>query len=221
MNQTNSGLTRYLLRCGVLAGPLFVFVVLVQSYTIPGFDPRHDLLSLLSLGRYGFVQIANFTVAGVLYIASAAGMRRRLHGGPSGMLSPILVGVFGAILIVVAVFTTDPANGFPPGATAARSPSWHGAIHALGALWAFVFCSASLASYIQHFQATKQTGWIVFCAASAISMLVAFFGSFTSQELTARLVDLGVVIGWIGNSVVAWKLLSENAHAPRASVPAA
>lgn len=221
MTQTDSRLTRFLLVCGALAGPLFVFTVLVQSYTVPGFDPRHDLLSLLSLGPYGFVQVANFVVTGVLYIAFAIGIRRRLHGHPSGTLTPILVGIFGFILIVVGVFTTDPANGFPPGALAAKGPSWHGAIHALGALWAFVFCSASLASYTRHFHATRQTGWIVFCGASAILMLVSFFGSFTSQELTARLVDLGVVIGWIGNSVVAAKLQSEDVEVRRATMQAA
>lgn len=221
MKPTASRFTHFLLGCGAFAGPLFVFTVLVQSYTVPGFDQRHHLLSLLSLGPYGYVQIANFVVAGVLYIAFAIGIRRLLYGRPSGTITPILVGIFGCVLIVVGVFTTDPANGFPPGAIASKGPSWHGAIHALGALWAFVFCSASLASFIRHFHVTRQTGWIAFCGTSAIVMLIAFFGSFTSQEFTARLVDLGVAIGWIGNSIVAVKLLSDHAAAQRAVTRAA
>ena len=47
-------LTRLLLLCGAIAGPLFIFTLLVQDYTRPGFDPRLDLLSLLSLGDWGW-----------------------------------------------------------------------------------------------------------------------------------------------------------------------
>ena len=56
--------TRILLLCGAIAGPLFLLTLLIQDYTVPGFDPRLDMLSLLSLGIWGWVQIANFVLAG-------------------------------------------------------------------------------------------------------------------------------------------------------------
>jgi hypothetical protein len=45
-------LTSKLLLCGAIAGPLFLLTLLIQDYTVPGFDPRLDLLSLLSLGDW-------------------------------------------------------------------------------------------------------------------------------------------------------------------------
>lgn len=55
-----SRLTRRLLLCGGLAGPLFILLVLLQDYSVPGFDPRTHLLSQLALGRWGWVQVLNF-----------------------------------------------------------------------------------------------------------------------------------------------------------------
>jgi Protein of unknown function (DUF998) len=90
MTNTDSRLTRYLLRCGAIAGPLFIFTVLVQSYTVPGFDACHDLLSLLSLGTYGFVQIANFILAGVLNLAYASASGAGCMGVPPARSPPSL-----------------------------------------------------------------------------------------------------------------------------------
>jgi hypothetical protein len=44
--QTLDKTTRGLPHCGA-AGPLFVLTVLVQSYTVPGFDPPRGILSPL------------------------------------------------------------------------------------------------------------------------------------------------------------------------------
>ena len=50
------GRTRALLCCGVLAGPIYIVVGLVQALTREGFDlTRHDL-SLLANGRLGWIQ---------------------------------------------------------------------------------------------------------------------------------------------------------------------
>jgi hypothetical protein len=79
-----TGQTARLLACGVVAGPLFIGLVLLQAITRDGFDLRRHPLSLLSLGGLGCIQIANFVVAGALCVACAVGMRRVLHPGPAG-----------------------------------------------------------------------------------------------------------------------------------------
>jgi len=45
--------TTRLLACGILAGPLFLAVWLLQALTRDGFDPSRHPLSLLSLGSWG------------------------------------------------------------------------------------------------------------------------------------------------------------------------
>jgi hypothetical protein len=198
--------TRLWLLCGAIAGPLFVLTLLMQDYTRPGFDPRFDMLSLLSLGAWGWVQITNFVLAGVLNLLYALGLWRRLHPGRAGTWGPILIGAYGLGLIVVGVFRTDPANGFPAGMVAATGPSWHGAIHALGALFVFVMLAAALVVFVRFFLAQKKFVWACYCLLSALLLLLCFFGSFMDATFTARLLRLGVFIGWMAASMIAVKL---------------
>src|SRR5258707_8809047 len=78
-------LTRAVLACGVVAGPLWIVVVLIQMLIRPGFDLRYDEASLLSNGDLGWIQITNFVVTDLLVIACAVGMRRDLPGGRGGI----------------------------------------------------------------------------------------------------------------------------------------
>jgi hypothetical protein len=201
-------LTRILLLCGAIAGPFFIFTLLVQDYTRPGFDPRLDLLSLLSLGDWGWVQIANFILAGLLNLLYAVGLWRRLHPGRGGTWGPIFIGAYGLGLLLVGIFRTDPANGFPPGVPAATQPSWHGAIHALGALFVFLLLAAALLVFVRLFLAWKERWWAVYCLASAVLFLLIFFTGFTNAAFMARTLRLAVLIGWMAASLVAIKLVS-------------
>ena len=160
---TVRSLTRLLLLCGAVAGPLFILTVLIQDYTRPDYDPRLQPLSLLSLGDWGWVQIVNFVLAGALNLCYAWGLWRRLHPGRAGTWGPILIGVYGLGLVTVGVFRTDPSNGFPPGVIETTGPSWHGAIHALGGLFTFLVLAAALAVFVRFFLATQgaQVGFLL------------------------------------------------------------
>lgn len=201
-------LTRALLLCGAIAGPLFILTVLVQDYSRPGFDPRLYMLSLLSLGTWGWVQITNFVLDGVLNLLFAIGLWRRLHPGRAGTWGPILIGIYGLILITVGVCRTDPVTGFPPGAIAAAGPSWHGAIHALGALFAFISLSAALAVFVRFFLTRKERGWAFYCLVSVVLIVVLFVVGMSNAVLAARFVRLAVLVGWMASSVIAIKLFS-------------
>lgn len=164
------------------------------------------MLSLLSLGDWGWVQSTNFVLAGVLNLLFAVGLWRSLHPERAGTWGPILIGAYGFGLIVVGIFRTDPANGFPSGVLAATGPSWHGAIHALGALFVFVMLAAALVVFVRFFLAHKQREWASYCLGSAALLLLCFFGSFMDATFTARLLRLGVFVGWMAASMIAIKL---------------
>lgn len=208
MQTMTSPLTRLLLLCGAIAGPLFLFTVLIQDYTRPGFDPRLDPLSLLSLGNWGWVQIVNFVLAGVLNLLYAIGLWRQLHTGRAGTWGPILIGAYGLGLIAVGIFRTDPSNGFPPGVPAATHPSWHGAIHALGGLFVFVMLSAALVVFARLFLAWNERWWAFYCLASAVLLLFIFFTGFSNAAFMARTLRLATLIGWMAASLVAIRLLT-------------
>jgi hypothetical protein len=112
-------LTRVLLACGAIAGPLFVVVAGLQMLTRDGFDPSRHAISLLSNGELGWVQIANFVAAGLLFLGGAVGMRRVLQPDPGGTWGPRLIGALGVALVWGGVFvanrpTASPRD--PPGA---------------------------------------------------------------------------------------------------------
>lgn len=132
--------TRALLRAGLIAGPIFVLVVAVQVLTRAGFDLRKHPLSLLAVGDGGWVQIANFIVAGVLSIAFAIGFARAVPSGAASRWAPWLLGLFGAGLVIGGAFPADPGLGFPPG-TPEGIPSTltlHGLVHAFAPPVAFL-----------------------------------------------------------------------------------
>ncbi len=204
-----SMLTRRLLQAGAISGPLFVVVVLVQAALRPGFDLRVHLISLLSLGDFGFVQIANFALCGVLCLLLAVGIWRALRRGPGGTFGPIFIALHGMLLIVVAFYVTDPINGFPPGAVTPTAPTPHGIVHAGGALWVFVTNALALAALRRHFIAREEGRWAAYCLASFVAMLLLFFSSFTFSTNAALFVDAALVVGWMGLSVIAFKLLEK------------
>lgn len=206
MQNPGSQLTRYLILGGAVSGPLFILAVLGQSLINPGFHLGTHLISLLSIGPYGYLQIANFGLCGVLNVLFAMGVWRVLHGGPSGTFAPIFIGLHGVLLVLVAVFVTDPSNGFPPGSVAPTTPSTHGAIHAFGALWVFIANAAALAVFTRHFIAHLERLWAGYSGVSAVAMLVIFFSSFGASSVP--LLDISLVIGWMGLSIIAVKVLA-------------
>src|SRR5690242_19053332 len=130
MPRSAARLTRALLACAVLAGPLYSIAGVIQMFIRPGFDIRGHALSLLSNGGLRWIQIANFEVAALLVIAGAIGMRRALRGSRGGAWAPLLLGLYGLGLVGAGIFSADPALGFPPGTPAdACAISWHGMLH--------------------------------------------------------------------------------------------
>ena len=163
---------RALLRCGVLAGPLFVATFTVHGTALSGYDARRHPVSSLALGPHGWIQTANFVVAGCLYGALAVGLG--LSGGrsPRNRLGAGLVGAAAAGLLGAGTFTTDPVSGYPSG-TPDALPAYSGtpaALHDLLSLPTFLGLPAAAAVYARAFAHTGATGWAWYSAATATAM---------------------------------------------------
>ncbi len=205
-------LTRALLSCGVIAGPLFIVVGLIQAFTRPGFDLTRHALSLLENGDLGWIQIANFGLSGLLFAACALGMRRVLHPGRSGIWGPLLVATFGVGMFGAGIFHADPVSGFPPGTPAsATAISWHGLVHLSMATIAFLAVIAVCFVFARRFAALKERGWVVYSVVTGVIFFVAFAGE-ASGQLWMNLAFVFTALnafGWV--SAVAAKLLSRRA----------
>ena len=205
--------TRVLLGCGIVAGPLWVLVVLVQMLIRPGFDISRHAVSVLSLGDLGWIQIADFIVAGALTLAGALGMRQALRPGRAGTWGPILVGLYGLGLISAGIFVADPINGFPPGTPDVPGQmSGHGMLHFLSAAVAFLsLIAASGLVFARRFASLGQPGWTAFSAVTG----AFFFVSWSALAATGARIGwvavafaAAVALGWAWITAVAARLLS-------------
>ncbi|MQS08789.1 DUF998 domain-containing protein [Streptomyces sp. IF17] len=124
----------------MVAGPLWGAISLLQAIGREGFDLTRHPLSALGAGTLGWVQIINFVVAGLLFLAGALGLRRVMAGEPGGVWAPRLVGLAGMGMIAAGVLVMDPADGFPVGTPegAPASLSWHAAGHLMAGALSFL-----------------------------------------------------------------------------------
>src|ERR1700716_2670936 len=152
--------SRVLLAGGMVAGPLFSVVGLIQVFTRPGFDIRHHALSVLETGDLGWIQVSSFVITGLLFVGCALGMRTVMRNSRGGKWGPLLVGVFGLGMLGAGVFTADPAFGFPPGTPPdVNTISWHGIVHLSIATVGFAALIAAGFVWTRRFAAQGRRGW--------------------------------------------------------------
>ncbi|MFC5834894.1 DUF998 domain-containing protein [Nonomuraea insulae] len=214
------GATRTLLMCGIVAGPLYIVVVLLQMLTRDGFDISRYPASMLSNGDQGWIQIANFAVSGLLFMAGAVGLHRAR--GPAGWGStwgPRLVGVFGAGMVAAAFFSADPADGFPPGTPVGppTSMSTHGMVHFLVSGVAFLALIAACFAFGRRFAAGGRRGWAALSMVTGVLFLTAWISLFAMQGSrvanVAFALAVALVLAWT-SLLAAYRLTRPGVAAP-------
>jgi hypothetical membrane protein len=199
---------RVLLICGVVAGPLYTVVGLIQAFTRPGFDITRHTLSLLENGDLGWLEISTYLLSGLLFVAGSVGMRQALRGSRGGTWGPILLGAVGAGLIGAGCFTADPALGFPPG-TAATGISWHGLLHLLISSLSFLALVAGCVIFARRDLAQRQFGWVTYTLVSGVIALVSFVGLASGQIWMTSPFVFAMLNAYLWCSLMAAKLLTE------------
>jgi hypothetical protein len=189
---------RRLLACGLLAGPVLLGVGLVQVFTRDGFDLDRHALSQLALGPWGFVQIVNFLVTGVLVIAAARGLRGVLAPGRGTVWGPRMLAGFGTGMLIAGVFVADPGFGFPVGTPDGPGPvSWHGALHGAGFMMAMVSWATAMIILARGFTVRGDRAQAAVCvvalvAAAAVATAPSL-GSFGLRAIVLSAVQLAAV----------------------------
>lgn len=209
--------TRSLLRFGVVAGPFYLVLGLIQAFVREGFDLARHPLSVLANGPGGWVQTGNFVLTGLMVIAAAAGFRRAL--APKSRAPSWFLGAFGASMLAAAAFPADPVDGFPVG-TPMGPPttiSTPGLIHFLAGTLGFVCLAVSCfftmrAMTRRHAQALARLSLF-----SGLAVLLGFFGGAALSSISSAGV-LGiwfsVVVGWAWLAIVSLHLYRECHHRP-------
>ena len=116
---------RPLLVAGVVAGPLYVVVSLIEVAARDGFDPTRHAWSMLANGSFGWVHALNLVVSGMLVVAGASG----LHQAIGSRAAATLLALYGLGIVGAGIVAADPGRGFPPGTPEATPMTWRGGLH--------------------------------------------------------------------------------------------
>jgi hypothetical protein len=104
-------------------------------------------------------------------------------------------------------FVTDAGAGFPPGAPpgAPEQLSWHGTLHAIAPVLAFLSLIVACLVLARRFAALGQRGWAGYCVATGVALLG--LTAWPDQDTVLVQLALAIVLGWAWISVLAARLL--------------
>lgn len=203
-----AAITRSLLGYGVIAGPIYLAVGLIQAFVRDGFDLARHSLSVLANGPGGWVQTANFLVTGLMVIAAAVGIAR--VPAVKARAACWFLGTFGASMIVAAAFRADPVDGFPPGTPEGfpTSISSTGMLHFVAGAVGFIALGVSCLLAARAMWRIDERSLARLSLASGIVVLLGFFvgpllGSRGSPVLG---IWIAVVMGWVWLAIVSARL---------------
>jgi hypothetical protein len=198
--------TRSLLLCGVLGGPFYLAVGLIQGRVRDGFDFAKHPLSVLTNGPGGWVQTANFVLTGLMVLAAAAGFRRVL--GPKSRAVTWFLGGYGVAMIVAAMFRTDPVDGFPPGTPLGppTSISTSGLVHLIAGALGFAFLATSCFFAARTMRRCNISSLALFSLLSGLAVVLGFFGGIALPTIGVLGIWFAVVAGWAWLSIMSLRL---------------
>jgi hypothetical protein len=213
--QQTSAKVKTLLACGGIAGPLFVITFLIEGATRANYNPFRHPVSSLALGEYGWVQSANFLVAGLLTIAFAVGLRLALKPQRGSTWGPLLIAIWAIGLLGAGLFVTDPISDYPPGTPdLLQIPTWHGALHDQLSLPGFVALAGACFVIGSRFASQGERGWALYSVLSglvfAFGIVLASVAFGQNQSLVAfggLFQRLAVTVGWTWQTLLAVHLL--------------
>jgi uncharacterized protein DUF998 len=191
--------TRSLLTCGAVSAPLWAVVSLAQAATRDGFDITRHPLSLLSTGSLGWLQIANFLVAGVLTAAGSVGLRRVLDS----RWAPRLILLSGIGMFAAGIFTMDPGNDFPAGTGAPQGMSWHSYGHMAAGTVSFFALIAACYVLGRYFSRAGNRGYAIGSRVAGTALLVGDCWAMGGGQAGSLTLAVGAIAAMLWVSVVA------------------
>ncbi|MBB4931292.1 putative membrane protein [Lipingzhangella halophila] len=192
------------LTCLVAAAPLWVAVSLAQASMRDGFDLTRHPLSALSNGSLGWLQIANFLVAGVLTVIGATGLRHAM----TSRWAPRLVLLNGIGMIAAGIFPMDPADGFPAGTPAGmpQTMSWHSYAHLAAGSIAFISLIAACYVLGRHFARTGDRRAAAVSCIAGTALLLGDTWAIIGGPAGSLTLAVGAITAMLWIAVVAARL---------------
>lgn len=213
--QRVSAKAKILLTVGAVAGPLFTLMWIVESLTRADYNSLRHPVSSLALGDFGWVQVANFIVAGLLSLAFAFGLWLALRPQRGAMWGSLPVAIWGLGLLGAGIFITDPVSGYPLGTPdLILNPTPHGALHDQFSLAGFAGLTAACFVFTYHFATRGERGWAFYSVLTGIlfpvGIVLASAGFSQNESLVAfggLIQRITITIGWTWLTLLSIHLL--------------
>jgi hypothetical protein len=210
-----SASAKMLLTVGAVAGPLFTLLWIIESLTRADYNPLRHPVSSLALGDFGWMQVVNFIVAGLLMLAFALGLRLVLRAQKGSTWGPLLVAIWAIGLIGAGIFITDPVSGYPPGTPdLIVSPTAHGALHDQFSLPGFAALTGACFVFSYRFAGEGERGWAFYSVFTGILFPAGIMLASAAFSQNESLVAFGgliqrvtITIGWAWLTLLAVHML--------------
>lgn len=216
--------TNALLACGLIGCPSFVVAFLIEGATRADYNAFRHPISSLSIGEFGWMQVANFILTGSLLFAFAIGLQRALRNTLRVSIgtrwAPLLLGLVAIGLIGAGIFTTDPVYGYPPDAPLLLAQtSIQGHLHDLFSIFVFIGLPSACFVLRRRFAALGKGRWAMYSTFTGVAMLVTFvlaglgFKQISGFVAFAGIYQrLSITIGWLWITVLAVYMLRIPTH---------
>ena len=131
---------------GMLAPVLFVAIFTIAGWLRPGYEPLKTYVSALSLGSYGWIQMANFVILGVLLFLFSRGVAAEFPSGRASRAGPILLAIMSILFILSGPLRMDPTG------TPLSQVTIHGTIHGLAGGIIFILMPITCFVFLRRFR---------------------------------------------------------------------
>lgn len=209
---TESFFVSLLLTAGIIAGPFYILVSVIEILFREGFDPTRHSWSLLSNGDLGWIHILTFIITGFLVLSFAVGTKHVFYGRSATWI-PLLLGIYGLSLIAAGIFVADPMNGFPPGTPETPAMTTNGMLHLVSGMVGFLGFIAACLVLSRRFASLHEQNWSRFSLFTGIYFLVAFIsiaaGSQPGNPFVIHVTlafTAAVLLSWTWMTLLALKL---------------
>jgi len=198
---------------GVVGGPLFVIIFLIEGFLRRGYHPLRQPVSALSIGPRGWVQQANFFINGTLVFLSAFGLSSAFEAYGGSWWAPVLIGIYGASTVGAGLFKTD-VHGLHKPHSAPSKRTRAALIHDLFSSCVFISLFVACFVVAHLFFAAGEEGWYLYSATTGIlygAGFLVFARGFARASKFAPIAGLlqraTISLGVIWLSLVALHLL--------------
>lgn len=198
-------LVRNMFYIGFIGPILFIAIFLIEGWRRTEYKPIYHMVSSLSTGSYGWIQISNFILCGISILVLVAGLRMINDSGNVSRFGLVMMIILGVSLIGAGIFVTDPVLGYP--ISNDDNVTLTGTLHNIFSLVVFISLPIVITIMLNNFSDEfSWKGWLVYSIIT-LAFYIIFLISFVMASVLLEMGKINIapigllqritiIIGW-------------------------